>query len=251
MDHKEAPVLLGGVAVDITERQQAEEALHQQQVQLEELTSKLLNAQEHERRRIARDLHDDVSQRLAALVLEVASVENHPSIVPSEVAHALTTLRQGLEQVSDDVHSLAYRLHPSLLEHAGLRPAVEDHVQQVSRRTGLPIRLKVAGVPTAVPLDHATCLFRVMQESVQNVVKHAQATLVTVQLRGSSKGLSLSVTDNGKGFNQRDQSTHEQGLGLSSMEERLRQLHGFFRIQSRLSQGTKICAWVPLEMEGT
>ncbi len=251
MDHKEAPVLLGGVAVDITERQQAEEALHQQQVQLEELTSKLLNAQEHERRRIARDLHDDVSQRLAALVLEVASVENHPSILLSEVAHALTTLRQGLEQVSDDVHSLAYRLHPSLLEHAGLRPAVEDHVQQVSRRTGLPIRLKVAGVPTAVPIDHATCLFRVMQESVQNVVKHAQATLVTVQLRGSSNGLSLSVTDNGKGFNQYDQSTHEQGLGLSSMEERLRQLHGFFRIQSRPSQGTKVCAWVPLEMEGT
>ncbi|NJN69909.1 MAG: PAS domain S-box protein [Nitrospira sp.] len=243
---------------DITERKQAEEAIHrnqmelsQQQAQLEELTSKLLTAQEHERRRIARDLHDDVSQRLAALVLEVASVENHPSIVPSELAHALTILRQGLEQVSDDVHSLAYRLHPSLLEHAGLCPAVEDHVQQVSRRTGLPIRLKMAGIPNTVPLDHATCLFRVMQESVQNVVKHAQATLVTVQLRGSSKGLGLSVTDNGKGFNLVNLRVHEQGLGLSSMEERLRQLHGFFRIQSRLSQGAKICAWVPIDVEVT
>jgi signal transduction histidine kinase len=250
--------LLGGVAVDITERKQAEEAIHrnqtelsQQQAQLEELTSKLLTAQEEERRRIARDLHDDVSQRLAAIVLEVASVENHLSVVPAELAQALTTLRQGLEQVSDDVHSLAYRLHPSLLEHAGLRPAVEDHVQQVSRRTGLPIRLKIVGVPTAVPLDHATCLFRVMQESVQNVVKHAHATLVTVQLRGSSKGFSLSVTDNGNGFNLHDQSTHEHGLGLSSMEERLRQLHGFFRIRSRPSQGTKVCAWVPYEVEVT
>jgi PAS domain S-box-containing protein len=258
VDHKGSPALLGGVAVDITERKQAEEAIHrnqtelsQQQAQLEELTSKLLTAQEEERRRIARDLHDDVSQRLAAIVLEVASVENHLSVVPAELAQALTTLRQGLEQVSDDVHSLAYRLHPSLLEHAGLRPAVEDHVQQVSRRTGLPIRLKIVGVPTAVPLDHATCLFRVMQESVQNVVKHAQATLVTVQLRGSSKGLSLSGTDNGKGFNLHDQSTHEQGLGLSSMEERLRQLHGCFRIQSRPSQGTKVCAWVPIEVEVT
>ena len=243
---------------DITERKQAEEAIYrnqmelsQQQAQLEELTSKLLTAQEHERRRIARDLHDDVSQRLAALVLEVASIENHPSVAPAGLGEALTTLRQGLEQVSDDVHSLAYRLHPSLLEHAGLRPAIEDHVQQVSRRTSLPIRLKMAGIPNAVPLDHATCLFRVMQESVQNVVKHAQATLVTVQLRGSSKGLSLSVTDNGKGFNLDDQSTHQLGLGLSSMEERLRQLHGFFRIQSRPSQGTKVCAWVPLEVEGT
>ena len=251
VDHQGAPTLLGGVAVDITERRQAEQALYRQQVQLEELTSKLLTAQEQERRRIARDLHDDVSQRLAALVLEVASFEDHSSIIPAELMQALITLRQGLEQVSDDVHSLAYRLHPSLLEHAGLRPAVEDHIQQVARRTGLPIRLRIAEIPTAVPLDHATCLFRVMQESVQNVVKHAQATQASVQLRGSSKGLGLSVMDNGKGFNVDDLSAHEQGLGLSSMEERLRQLQGVFRIQSRPSQGTKVCAWVPFEMEVT
>ena len=255
-DHKGAPVLLGSVAVDITERKQAEEALHrnqlelhQQQVQLEELTSKLLTAQEHERQRIARDLHDDVSQRLAVLVLEVASLEHHPCAVPAELTRALGPLREQLEHLSDDVHTLAYRLHPSLLEHAGLRPAVEDHVQQVSRRTGLPIHLKILDVPNAVPLDQATCLFRVMQESVQNVVKHAQATTVTVQLRGSSKGVGLSVIDNGKGFDPQDLLTHQQGLGLSSMEERLRQLHGFFRIQSRSSHGTKVCAWVPCEVE--
>ena len=112
VDHKGAPALLGGVAVDITERQQAEEALHhnqlelhQQQAQLEELTSKLLSAQERERQRIARDLHDDVSQRLAALVLEVASLEQHPSRVP----RGLTPLREQLEVLSDDVHTLAYR----------------------------------------------------------------------------------------------------------------------------------------------
>jgi PAS domain S-box-containing protein len=256
VDHKGAPELFGGIAVDITERKQAEEALHrnqlelhQQQVQLEELTSKLLAAQEHERQRIARDLHDDVSQRLAALVLEVASLEHRPSTVPAELARALAPLREQLEQLSDDVHTLAYRLHPSLLEHAGLRPAVEDHIQQVSRVTGVPIHLKILDVPNAVPLDQATCLFRVMQESVQNVVKHAQATTVTVQLRGSSKGLGLSVIDDGKGFNPQDLRTHQQGLGLSSMEERLRQLRGFFRIQSRPAHGTKVCAWVPCEVE--
>jgi PAS domain S-box-containing protein len=259
VDHKGAPVLLGGVAVDITERKQAEEALHrnqlelhQQQVQLEELTSKLLTAQEHERQRIARDLHDDVSQRLAALVLEVASLEHHPSSsVPVELARSLAPVREQLEQLSDDVHTLAYRLHPSLLEHAGLRPAVEDHIHQVSRRTGLPIQLKIVGVPSTVPLDHATCLFRVMQESIQNVVKHAQATVVTVRLRGSSKGVGLSVADDGKGFDLQDRRTqHYQGLGLSSMEERLRQLHGFLRIQSRPASGTKVCAWVPCNVEG-
>lgn len=252
VDHKGTPILLGGVAVDITERKQTEEALHrnqlelhQQQVQLEELTSKLLAAQEHERQRIARDLHDDVSQRLAALVLEVASLERLSSAVPADLTRALGPLREQLEHLSDDVHTLAYRLHPSLLEHAGLRPAVEDHVHQVSRRTGVPIQLKILDVPNAVPLDQATCLFRVMQESVQNVVKHAQATAVTVHLRGSSKGVGLSVIDNGKGFDPQDVHTHQQGLGLSSMEERLRQVHGFFRIQSRPSYGTKVCAWVP------
>lgn len=249
VDHKGAPVLLGGVAVDITERKQAEEALHQQQVQLEELTSKLLTAQERERQRIARDLHDDVSQRLAALVLEVASLEHRPSPVPTELARALGPLREQLEQLSDDVHQLAYRLHPSLLEHAGLRPAVEDHIHQVSRLTGLPIHLKILDIPNAVPLDQATCLFRVMQESVQNVMKHAQAKTVAVQLRGSSKGVGLSVIDDGKGFNPQDLRTHQQGLGLSSMEERLRQLRGFFRIQSQPAHGTKVCAWVPCEVE--
>lgn len=256
VDHKGAPVLLGGVAVDITERKQAEEALHrnqlelhQQQVQLEELTSKLLAAQEHERQRIARELHDDVSQRLAALVLEVASLEHRPSAAPVELAQALGPLREQLEQLSDDVHQLAYRLHPSLLEHAGLRPAVEDHIHQVSRLTGLPIHLKILDVPNAVPLDQATCLFRVMQESVQNAMKHAQAKTVTVQLRGSSKGVGLSVIDDGKGFNPQDLRTHQQGLGLSSMEERLRQLRGFFRIQSQPAHGTKVCAWVPCEVE--
>ncbi len=85
---------------------------------------------------------------------------------------------------------------------------IEDHVQQVARRTGLPVHLKILDIPNAVPLDHATCLFRVMQESVQNVVKHAQATTVTVQLRGSSKGVGLSVIDNGKGFDSQDLRTH-------------------------------------------
>lgn len=86
-----------------------------------------------------------------------------------------------------------------------------------------------------------------MQESVQNVVKHAQAAVVTVQLRGSSKGVGLSVTDNGKGFDLRDHQALRRGLGLSSMEERLRQLHGYFQIQSQPDGGTKVCAWVPCE----
>ncbi|MBH0207360.1 MAG: histidine kinase, partial [Nitrospira sp.] len=109
------------------------------------------------------------------------------------------------------------------------------------------ISLKITGVPAVVSLDHATCLFRVMQESVQNVVKHAHATAVTVQLRGSSKGVGLSVTDDGNGFDLRDHRALQRGLGLSSMEERLRQLQGYFQIRSQPDGGTKVCAWLPCE----
>ncbi len=242
-----------GLATAIA-RKQAEQVLQEkqrqvsrQQEQLRELTAKLLAAQESERRRIARDLHDDVSQRLAALVLDISSVEQQPPLLPEVTAKLLEPIREQLEQVSDDVHNLAYGLHPSLLEHAGLLPAVEDLIHQVTKRTGLPILFKVSGVPASIPREHAICLFRVLQESIQNVVKHAHAAEVIVGLSGSTRGIGLSVTDNGKGFDSRDKRAHQIGLGLISMQERLRLLHGYLRVHSRPADGTKVCAWIPFK----
>jgi signal transduction histidine kinase len=106
--------------------------------------------------------------------------------------------------------------------------------------------LKAKHVPSSLPLDHSTCLFRVLQESLQNVVRHACATEAVVNLSGSSKGVGLSVTDNGKGFDASDKSAHQKGLGLTSMQERLRLLDGFFRVHSKPAEGTKICAWIPV-----
>lgn len=209
------------------------------------MTSKLFTAQDTERQRIARELHDDFSQRLAALVLDVASLEQRPPVLPELIPAALEPVREQLEQLSVDIHNLAYKLHPSLLEHAGLQPAIEDHIHKVTERTGLRIILKVKDVPGAIPLDWSTCLFRVLQESLQNVVKHADATEVLVRLSGSSKGIGLSVTDNGKGFDVDDKSARQKGLGLISMQERLRLLAGFLRVHSILRDGTKICAWIP------
>lgn len=244
----------GGVVTDITDRKRTEENLRQSQeelrqhrAQLQDLTSKLITAQEQERQRIARELHDDVSQRLAALVFDVASLEQHPPLLPELVGKALEPVREQLERLSDDLHNLAYKLHPSLLEHAGLQPAIEDQVREVTKRTGLSVSLKVNHVPGSLPLDHSTCLFRVLQESLQNVVKHAGATEATVKLSGSSKGVGLSVTDNGKGFDAGDKSAHHNGLGLTSMQERLRLLQGLLRVHSRPGGGTKVCAWIPLK----
>lgn len=253
--------LLARQAADLIERAQAEDLLRLQQqelrrsqeeldrhrAKLEGLTAKLLTAQEQERQRIARELHDDVSQRLAALVLDVASLEDQPPVLPELIPKSLEPVREQLELLSDDIHNLAYTLHPSLLVHAGLQPAIEDHIQQVTKRTGLSIHFKVRDVPSSLSLDHATCLFRVMQECLWNTVKHAKATESTVRLSGSSKGVGISVMDNGQGFNSEDRSTQQKGLGLTSMQERMRLMNGFLRVHSRQTGGTKVCAWIPFK----
>lgn len=150
-------------------------------------------------------------------------------------------------QLSDDLRRSAHRLHPSLLKHAGLRAALEEYIDQAMRRTDLHITLKAGELPDSLTLDRATCLFRVCQESLQNVAKHAHATEVLVKLSGWSKGIGLSVLDNGTGFAVHDKSNHRKGLGLNSMQERLRLLNGFLNIHSRPGHGTKVCAWIPCQ----
>jgi PAS domain S-box-containing protein len=247
---------IGGIVTDINERKRVEQTLRnhqleqqQHRMELQDLASKLIKAQEDERQRIARELHDDASQRLAALILDVVSLEQQPPLLPELIGSALEPVRKQLERLSDDLHNLAYKLHSSLLEHAGLQPAIEDQIRDVTKRTGLSVSLKVNHVPDSLSLDHSTCLFRVLQESLQNIAKHACATEATVKLSGSSNGVGLSVTDNGKGFDTNDKSAHHKGLGLTSMQERVRLLNGFLRVHSRPTEGTKICAWIPVKKE--
>lgn len=247
---------IGGIVTDITDRIRAEAELNRSQEQLrrhqellQDLASKLLVAQEKERQRIARELHDDYGQRLAAVVLDIASLEQQPPVLPELVPKLLEPIREQVEQLADDVHNAAYNLHPSLLAHAGLRPAVEDHIQKVSARTGLRVDFRASNVPCSLSLDESTCLFRILQESLQNVVKHANATEVAVKLSGSSKGFGVSVRDNGKGFDVSDRSSHKTGMGLVSMQERMRLLNGFLRVHSLPADGTKVCAWIPHEKD--
>ena len=218
--------------------------LGKQRVELESLAGKLIGAQEQERMRIARELHDDFNQRLAALSLELDSLERSPGIQSMPMVRQLAIMRGQVNRLSDDLHELAYKLHPSLLEHVGLEVAIRDHVADFEKRTGLPVVFEAREVPEKLPPEIATNLFRVMQESLQNVSKHAQPTEVTVKLSGSSKGVGLSVRDNGKGFDIEDRQTRVKGLGLLSMQERLRLLGGFLRIHSKPGTGTKVCAWV-------
>jgi PAS domain S-box-containing protein len=219
--------------------------------ELESLTGKLIEAQEEECKRIARELHDDFNQRLAALSVELESMERTPIAPPGPVARQLAAIRAQVGHLSDDLHDLAYRLHPSLLEHVGLEVALRDHVAEFTKRTGLPVTFDAREVPAMLSQEIATNLFRVMQESLQNVSKHAQATRVTVRLSGSSNGIGLSVRDNGKGFDLESKNARVKGLGLVSMQERARGLGGFLRIHSLPSNGTKVCAWIPRHRDGT
>lgn len=249
---------IGGIVTDITnhiraegELRRSQEELRRHQEQLLDLTSKLIVAQEKERQRIARELHDDYSQRLAAVVLDIASLEQHPPVLPELIPKLLEPIREQVEQLADDVHNTAYHLHPSLLTHAGLQPAIKDHVQKVTARTGIRVKFKASEVPGSLPLEQSTCLFRIVQESLQNIVKHANATEATVKLSGSSKGIGVSVTDNGRGFDVNDKISHKEGMGLISMQERMRLLDGFLRVHSRYADGTKVCAWIPYTKDKT
>ena len=224
--------------------------LGHKQEELESLTGKLIEAQEQERRRIARELHDDFNQRLAALAVELETLERTPDAFPEPVVQQLTAVRDHIGQLSDDLHDLAYRLHPSLLDHVGLEVAMRDHVAEFTKRTGLPVMFTAREVPGTLSPEIATNLFRVMQESLQNVSKHAQATEVLVRLRGSSRGIGLSVRDNGKGFDHESKDARVNGLGLVSMQERARGLGGFLRIHSLPRNGTKVCAWIPRDRDG-
>lgn len=243
---------------DITESKMAAEALRQsqsvlreKQEELQALAEKLLMAQDQERRRIARELHDDFNQRLAALSVELETLERAPAALPEPVARQLAVIRGQVGRLSDDLHDLAYKLHPSLLEHVGLEVAMRDHVTEFTKRHGLPATFTAREVPESIVPEVATNLFRVMQESLQNVVKHAEATEVTVRLSGSSRGLGVSVRDNGKGFDLENKQAQIKGLGLVSMQERARALGGCLRIHSIPRDGTKVCAWIPRRSKET
>jgi PAS domain S-box-containing protein len=226
-------------------------ALKTSEAALRELSAKLLRVQEEERRRLARDLHDDVTQRLAALTLELHGMGRYAVEIgcdPSVVSH-VKGLGASVERLTTDVQQLAHQLHPSILEHVGLEAAVREHVDEFATRTGLAVEVLAREVPHPLPLEQATCLYRVLQESLQNVRKHAQATNVLVRLLGTSRGVGLCVHDDGRGIENVDSGVSRKGLGLTSMMERVGMLKGTFRLRTKPGDGTEIHAWVPIEDE--
>ena len=222
---------------------QQQEELRRQQQRLQDLTGKLLVAQESERQRIAQELHDDITQRLAALTIDL----RHLRLQGSPVIE-LDQLHDRAKQLTTDVQRLSHQLHPSALDHLGLEEAVHDHVEEFAVRTGLATQVVVRGLPSMIPLTQATCLYRVLQESLQNIQKHANATSVLIRLLTTTRGVGLCVHDDGRGFEDTPETARRNGLGLTSMAERVGVLQGTFRVKTKPGDGTEVHAWVPLEL---
>ena len=207
------------------------------------LHGRLLTTYEQERRRLARELHDDLTQRLARLAIDAAQVERQNPILDGNPT--LGNMREELVRLSDDVHTLSRRLHPSILDDLGLADALRSEGERFARAEGIEIDLQLVETPPGFANDRALCLFRVAQEALRNIARHAQASRVEVILRETDGSLELGVRDNGSGF---DASVSHKGPGLGhvSLRERLHLVAGRLEITSVPGRGTIVLARVPL-----
>jgi PAS domain S-box-containing protein len=236
-DKSGKPARMLGTSIDITGRKQAE-------AEVRDLSGRLIRAHEEERARLARELHDDVTQRLARLAIDAGRAEGGANgISPAET---MRSIRDGLVRLSEDVHILAYRLHPAVLEDLGLAEALKAECERFSRREAVPAHVTLRELPPDVPKEMALCLFRVTQEALRNAALHARARTVKVSLRTLEGGLELAVRDDGAGFVPALQR-ERPSLGLASMRERVRLLEGELDIESAPGHGTTILVWVPLK----
>ena len=217
------------------------DAAHRAQESLQFVSTRLLNAQEQERARIGRELHDDINQRLAMLAAELEQLKDNPSEVQSRVEELL----KQTTEVSNDVQALSHELHSSKLEYLGVASGIRSWCKEFGERQGMEINFKV-DVPTAISSEIGMTLFRILQESLHNAVKHSGVKHIDVQLSERSNEIQLTIVDAGKGFDV-EAARRGRGSGLTSMQERVRLLSGSIEIQSKPMGGTTIHVCVPLE----
>jgi len=234
---------------DITARKQIEKGIIEREKDLRRLATRLISAHEEERRSLARELHDDLSQRLAALAIQAGRMEQQAVNNHAPDAQACSILKDRIIAISNDVHSLSRQLHPSILDDLGLKRAVESQCARFSNREGVEVAFTAVDIPAALPKDVSLSIYRIIQEGLHNIAKHACARRVEVALQSTDGNLSLSIKDDGIGFDAAE-VRRKPGLGLSSMRERVRIIHGVLSITSEPEKGTTIRVRVPLEKAG-
>ena len=241
MDESGEPFRVVGVNMDVTERKQIEQALS-------EMSRKLLEAQEHERARIGRELHDDINQRLAMLAIDLQRVQENCPDLPSDFRSRMQELRMQTAEIANDVQALSHELHSTKLEYLGVVGGMRSWCKEFAERQGMEIEFKSSDGLSSPPSEVSLCLFRVLQESFHNVAKHSGVRRIEVRLREDSGEIHLLISDLGRGFDL-ETAMQGRGLGLMSMQERVRLVNGIIEIRSKPMGGTTVHVRVPLPSE--
>ena len=206
----------------------------------------MINSQEKERSRLAAELHDDFSQRLALLALGLENAEEALPDFPRSAKQQLHELLNSASEIGADIHTVSHRLHSATLENLGLVPGIGALCKEFSDRHGIEIDFSSEDIPKGVQSDVALCLFRIVQEALQNLKKHSGAVKAEVRLRGTGNRILVSIRDEGKGFDARVNG--KPSLGIRSMRERAHLAGGHLKIYSEPGKGTRIEATVPLQL---
>jgi PAS domain S-box-containing protein len=241
-DEQGRMVRMIGMVADVTERKLAEEALSR-------VGGRLIEAHEEERSRIARDLHDDIGQRLALLINDLDGLEKDIPDSAVEVRNRLHEQLKRVHEIASDTQAMSHQLHSSKLRLLGIVAAAKGFCQELSEQQKVEIDFTHADIPPAVPEEISLCLFRVMQEALHNAVKHSAVRHIEVELRGAPDGINLTVRDAGLGFDP-EGVKNNRGLGLVSMQERVNLVKGTFSIDARPGRGTTIHVRLPLSTKG-
>ena len=246
---------LVGTKVDITERKLAEDAIRESQAvvdashrELQNLAGRLIASQEVERARIARDLHDDLSQQIAGVSIALSALKRRISGLPDadEVIDNVSLLQQRAVGLADNIRHLSHDLHPSVLQHAGLVATLSAYCAEVEQQQRVATTFTAEGDFASVSSAAGLCLYRIVQEALRNVVTHARAGQAEVRLRWVDDRAELTVADNGRGFDIVAASRARHGLGLLSINERARLLGGTVSIVTELNKGTRMRVQIPV-----
>jgi PAS domain S-box-containing protein len=234
------PLRMLGVFVDFTDRHRVEHELH-------ELSGRLIDAHEQERSRLARELHDDVGQRLALLTVEFGVLRKRLGSADEHTADALARITGEMATIGLQLHRFSHELHPARLEQLGFEASIRSMCQEISEARGIAIQFTSSTLPEALPADVALCLYRVTQEALHNAVKHSGSSRASVTVTADANAVTLRVVDQGVGFNPAV-SHRKDALGLVSMRERARLVRGSFALVAQPGAGTSVEVCVPLHM---